>query len=43
MRLTCPRPDLATPEQRDTADLLLLDADWHVTGTLADQFTTQTA
>lgn len=37
------RPDLATPEQRDTADLLLLDADWRVTGTLADQLTTQPA
>lgn len=29
------RPDLATPEQRDLADLLLLGADWGVTGTLA--------
>lgn len=30
------RPGLATPEDRDLADLLLLDADWHVTGTVAD-------
>lgn len=37
------RPDLATPEQRETADLLLLDADWRVTGTLADALATQPA
>lgn len=30
------RPELATPEHRDLADLLCLDADWHVSGTLAD-------
>ncbi|MES2335498.1 MAG: N-acetylglucosamine-6-phosphate deacetylase [Pseudomonadota bacterium] len=29
-------PELATPEHRDLADLLCLDADWHVSGTLAD-------
>jgi N-acetylglucosamine-6-phosphate deacetylase len=37
------RPDLATPERRDTADLILLDADWHVTGTVADSLTAQPA
>lgn len=37
------RPDLATPEHRDTADLLLLDADWRVTATLADELATQPA
>ncbi|MES2550903.1 MAG: N-acetylglucosamine-6-phosphate deacetylase, partial [Pseudomonadota bacterium] len=30
------RPDLATPQGRDLADLLLLDADWQVSATLAD-------
>ena len=30
------RPDLATPEHRDLADLLCLDAAWTVTGSLAD-------
>lgn len=30
------RPDLATPEERDLDDLLLLDAGWQVTGTLAN-------
>ena len=33
------RSDLATPEDRDLADLLLLDPDWQVTGTLADILT----
>jgi N-acetylglucosamine-6-phosphate deacetylase len=37
------RPDLATPEHRDLADLLLLDADWQVTGTLAVTLTRQLA
>jgi N-acetylglucosamine-6-phosphate deacetylase len=37
------RPDLATPEERDTADLLLLDTDWRVSGTLADHLATQPA
>lgn len=37
------RPDLATPEQRDTADLLLLDADWRVATTLAEERATQPA
>jgi N-acetylglucosamine-6-phosphate deacetylase len=37
------RPDLATPEQRDTADLLLLDAAWRVTATVADELATQPA
>jgi N-acetylglucosamine-6-phosphate deacetylase len=37
------RPDLATPEHRDAADLLLLDADWQVTGTLASLLATQPA
>lgn len=37
------RPDLASPEDRDLADLLLLDADWQVTGTLADHLATQHA
>ena len=35
------RPDLATPEHRDLADLLLLDANWQITGTLADTLATQ--
>ncbi len=30
------RPDLATPEHRDAADLLLLDADWRVIATVAE-------
>ena len=33
------RPDLATPEHRDTADLLLLDTDWRVTAALAEALT----
>ena len=37
------RPDLATPEHRDLADLLLLAPDWTVTGTVADQLQTQAA
>jgi hypothetical protein len=37
------RPDLATPEHRDLADLLLLASDWTVTGTVADQLQTQAA
>ena len=37
------RPDLATPEQRDVADLLLLDADWQVTGTVAQALAPQLA
>lgn len=37
------RPDLATPEQRDLADLLLLDADWRVSATLAEHLATQPA
>jgi N-acetylglucosamine-6-phosphate deacetylase len=37
------RPDLATPEGRDLADLLLLDTDWRVTTTLADLLATQPA
>lgn len=37
------RPDLATPENRDLDDLLLLDADWQLTGTLADHLATQPA
>lgn len=37
------RPDLATPEHRDVADLLRLDADWRVTGTLADHLAIQPA
>jgi N-acetylglucosamine-6-phosphate deacetylase len=37
------RPDLATPEQRETSDLLLLDAGWQVTGTVADALATQPA
>ncbi|MES2915280.1 MAG: N-acetylglucosamine-6-phosphate deacetylase [Pseudomonadota bacterium] len=30
------RPDLSSPEQRDLADLLVLDADWRVTGTVLE-------
>jgi N-acetylglucosamine-6-phosphate deacetylase len=37
------RPGLAIPEYRDTADLLLLDADWRVTGSVADHLATQPA
>lgn len=37
------RPDLATPEQRALADLLLLDAEWQVIGTLADHLVAQPA
>jgi N-acetylglucosamine-6-phosphate deacetylase len=37
------RPDLATPENRDLADLLLLDADWRVTATLAETLAHQPA
>lgn len=37
------RPDLATPEHRSTADLLLLDADWGVAGTVAELMSTQPA
>jgi N-acetylglucosamine-6-phosphate deacetylase len=37
------RPDLATPEHRDLADLLLLDSDWTVTGSLADLIVAQPA
>lgn len=37
------RPDLATPSHRDLADLLLLDANWTVTGSLADHLVTQPA
>ena len=35
------RPDLATPEHRDLADLLLLAPDWTVTGTVAAHLQTQ--
>lgn len=37
------RPELASPESRNLADLLLLGADWHVTGTVADLLQTQPA
>ena len=37
------RPDLATPEQRDTADLLLIDPEWHVTGTVEQALAPQPA
>ncbi|HEY6918263.1 MAG TPA: N-acetylglucosamine-6-phosphate deacetylase [Tabrizicola sp.] len=37
------RPDLATPEHRDLTDLLLLDAGWSVTATLAEHLATQRA
>lgn len=37
------RPDLATPEGRDLADLLLLDAGWQVSATLADHLAIQPA
>jgi N-acetylglucosamine-6-phosphate deacetylase len=37
------RPDLTSPEQRDLADLLLLDREWQVSSTLADHLATQPA
>lgn len=37
------RPDLATPEHRDLADLLLLAQDWTVTATVADLLHAQPA
>ncbi|MDZ4086636.1 MAG: N-acetylglucosamine-6-phosphate deacetylase [Tabrizicola sp.] len=37
------RPDLATPEHRDLADLLLLAQDWTVTATVADLLQAQPA
>jgi len=37
------RPELASPENRDLADLLLLAPDWSVTGTVANQLQTQLA
>jgi N-acetylglucosamine-6-phosphate deacetylase len=37
------RSDLATPERRETDDLLLLDADWQVTTTLAEALARQPA
>jgi N-acetylglucosamine-6-phosphate deacetylase len=37
------RSDLSTPENRDLADLLLLDADWHVTSPLAEALAHQPA
>jgi N-acetylglucosamine-6-phosphate deacetylase len=37
------RSDLATPERRETADLILLDADWQVTTTLAEALARQPA
>ena len=37
------RPDLATPEHRDLADLLLLDADWRLSATLAEALAHQPA
>lgn len=37
------RPDLATPEDRDLADLLLLAQDWTVTATVADLLHAQPA
>jgi N-acetylglucosamine-6-phosphate deacetylase len=37
------RPDLATPEHRGLADLLLLDADWRLTATLAETLAHQPA
>ncbi|WP_128516018.1 N-acetylglucosamine-6-phosphate deacetylase [Tabrizicola thermarum] len=37
------RRDLATPENRDLADLLLLDADWRLSGTLAEALASQPA
>jgi N-acetylglucosamine-6-phosphate deacetylase len=37
------RPDLASPENRDLADLLLLDTDWRVTATLAETLSHQPA
>lgn len=37
------RPDLATPDHRDTVDLLVLDPDWKVIGTVAETLATQAA
>ena len=37
------RPELASPESRDAADLLLLTPDWTVTGTVADLLEARTA
>ena len=37
------RPDLATAEHRDLADLLLLSTDWQFVGSVADILTTQPA
>lgn len=37
------RPDLATPENRDLADLVVLDADWRVTGTVLETLEHQPA
>ncbi len=37
------RPELATPSHRDLADLLLVDAGWTVTGSVADHLVTQAA
>ena len=37
------RPDLATPEHRNAADLLLLAPDWTVTGTVTDLLEAQPA
>jgi N-acetylglucosamine-6-phosphate deacetylase len=37
------RPDLGTPEDRDLADLLLLDPDWTVSGSVSDRLVTQAA
>lgn len=37
------RPELACPENRDLADLLLLDADWRVIATLAEALAQQPA
>ncbi|MBL9074190.1 N-acetylglucosamine-6-phosphate deacetylase [Tabrizicola sp.] len=37
------RPDLASPEHRDAADLLLLAPDWTVNGTVADLLEAQPA
>lgn len=37
------RPDLATPRNRDLADLLLLDSDWQVCGSLTELLATQPA
>jgi N-acetylglucosamine-6-phosphate deacetylase len=37
------RPDLASPANRDIADLLLLNAEWQVTSTIADHLVAQPA